>query len=351
MKTGVLGRMILWGGSAAILVVVSGLWFHTSKMGATVQGKYSPAYFFLALGITVSGLIGAVLLRFLVTEQDLNRSSGRRVRVSFRVKAFLLLGMGIFLFVAAETVLTVWDARQLRLGVSGAEFHPYLQAVPATDNERLSINRWGFRGEDITQIKPDSTFRVFVMGGSTVYCDRLPFEDSHPRVLQKRLQEAYTHVKVEVQNTGMHWHTSQHSLIKFLFHVYDFQPDLIILYHAVNDMCQSFSPPAFAHGDYRPDYGHMAGPVSNMVNDYFNLDGDTRFFSVNMGRMAFMRYWFSDLRQETPYMRRFQPETISINEWRSLESYRRNMTELSTIIHQRVLVFCWRLSLSCTGRE
>ena len=40
----------------------------------------------------------------------------------------------------------------------------------------------------------------------------------------------------------MHWHTSQHSLIKILFKILDFNPDMIIMYHTVNDLHRILKP-------------------------------------------------------------------------------------------------------------
>lgn len=122
----------------------------------------------------------------------------------------------------------------------------------------------------MAMVKPDGTFRIFVLGGSTVLSSRVDYEDSHVRLLGLSLQELFTQApgddrRVEIQNAGNHWHTSQHSLMKYLFKIQDFDPDLVIVWHGINDLCRSCSPPRFLSGDYQADYSHFWGPTAEMV--------------------------------------------------------------------------------------
>jgi hypothetical protein len=53
-----------------------------------------------------------------------------------------------------------------------------------------------------------------VLGGSTVLSSRVHYEKSHVRLLGLSLQELFAQApdddrKVEIQNAGNHWHTSQ----------------------------------------------------------------------------------------------------------------------------------------------
>jgi lysophospholipase L1-like esterase len=335
MNTSRIGGVVFWALGALLLAVISGFWFHSSGPGAPIFGKYSPRHFLLACALTACGGMAILVVRFLLTRQEFRSSSGRKRIVPLRAKLMLVFIPLAVMLAVAEIALGSLGSRHGDLTVKNAVFHPYLQAVPEPGNSTLHINRWGFRGDEIELVKPDRTYRVFVIGGSTVYCDRTQFEDSHARILEKRLQDAHPGVNIEVQNAGMHWHTSQHSLVKFLTKVQDFEPDLVILYHAVNDLCRSFSPPSFSRGPFENDYGNYDGPVANMVREYFGLETVSRFAVVEAVREGFRRYWFSDFRRDSDTLRRLHPSPGEFHEWNSLPSYRRNMKSLAEIITNR----------------
>jgi hypothetical protein len=146
-------------------------------------------------------------------------------------------------------------------------YHPYLQSRPPPSEPQLHTNAAGFRGEPITREKPPGAFRVFVMGGSAVFCLRTPYEKTHVFLLQQRLREQFPERFIEVQNAGADWHTTQHSLIKYLIQIRDYQPDLVVLWHGINDLVRSFSPEAFAHGPFAPDYSHYFGATSRAIKE------------------------------------------------------------------------------------
>ena len=51
-----------------------------------------------------------------------------------------------------------------------------------------------------------------------------------------------------------------HLLIDYQLRVRQFEPDLIVVFEAINDLYRSFSPPWWAVGEFRPDYSHYLGP-------------------------------------------------------------------------------------------
>jgi hypothetical protein len=74
------------------------------------------------------------------------------------------------------------------------------------------------------------------------------------------LRQQYPDVTIEVQNAGSAWYTTAHLLIDYQLLVRQFEPDLIIVFEAINDLYRSFSPPWWAVGEFRPDYSHYLGP-------------------------------------------------------------------------------------------
>jgi lysophospholipase L1-like esterase len=232
--------------------------------------------------------------------------------------------------VAIPSEIVLRNIHRRQAGRHSSEYHPYLQAVPEpTGDSYMQINRWGFRGENIEKEKPPGAYRIFVLGGSTVYCDRVKFEQSHCRILEKLLQAAYPDVKIEVQNAGMHWHTSEHSLIKFLTDIQDFQPDAIVVFHGINDLCRSFSPPSYARPGYHDDYRHYYGAVARMVE---SNGGDRPLidsFALNTLTSFVSRYWFSDFRNPVHVPER------PVSEWKSLPAFRRNLRSLSDTVQSQ----------------
>ena len=79
------------------------------------------------------------------------------------------------------------------------------------------------------------------------------------------LRQRYPDVTIEVQNAGNAWYTTAHLLIDYQLLVRQFEPDLIVVFEAINDLYRSFSPPWWALGEFRPDYSHYLGPYSRFL--------------------------------------------------------------------------------------
>ena len=113
---------------------------------------------------------------------------------------------------------------------------PILHFYPNQDLSTIHINSFGFRGDEITQIKPDNTYRIFVVGGSTTYgATSISDETTIPGYLQQMFDKENLQVNVEVINAGI---GSAYSFTE-LFYIKDkllnFNPNLIIIYDGGND--------------------------------------------------------------------------------------------------------------------
>ena len=111
-------------------------------------------------------------------------------------------------------------------------------------------NSLGYRGEEIEQPKPAGQFRIACLGGSTTYTsDVKDYRDSYPYLLEKYLKTR-GYDKVSVINAGGGSWSSWESLVNFQFRVLDLDPDLIIVYHGINDISPRFVwPPEAFRGD------------------------------------------------------------------------------------------------------
>ena len=128
---------------------------------------------------------------------------------------------------------------------------PYVNYV-LTPNYQSGLNRHnslGYRGAEIAVPKPEGVFRIVALGGSTTYGQGI--EDwrlAYPAQLERILREDYGYAGVEVVNAGVHGYASWDSLANFAFRVLDLEPDLIIVYHGINDLAARMVDPAYYDG-------------------------------------------------------------------------------------------------------
>jgi lysophospholipase L1-like esterase len=107
-----------------------------------------------------------------------------------------------------------------------------------TADARVRVNRLGFRGDEIAVRKPDGVFRIVALGGSTTfgYHNSIPSNDeTWPTKLERALARRLPGRKIEVVNAGVPGYTLRNSLINFVSRVTWLEPDLVIVYHGVND--------------------------------------------------------------------------------------------------------------------
>ena len=119
------------------------------------------------------------------------------------------------------------------------------------DEPQHYINRHGFRGKEFAKNKEGGVFRVFCLGGSTTFgLTEIDEEHTYPAVLERTLNERFASPRFEVINAGTPGWTSAESLINFQFRVLDYDPDLVIVYHGVNDTF-AMRTPGEGESDYR----------------------------------------------------------------------------------------------------
>jgi uncharacterized protein YjbI with pentapeptide repeats/lysophospholipase L1-like esterase len=99
------------------------------------------------------------------------------------------------------------------------------------------INSLGLRNDEISIEKNLDTYRIFVVGGSTVFGDGVKIDETIPGNLKKEfLNDELNNIKnIEVINAGINgaWSKDEVKLIKNKIVKYD--PDLIIVYDGWND--------------------------------------------------------------------------------------------------------------------
>ncbi|MBN1201291.1 MAG: hypothetical protein JXJ20_05485 [Anaerolineae bacterium] len=140
-------------------------------------------------------------------------------------------------------------------------------------------NSLGYRGPKISQAKPPGVYRIAALGGSTTYGFGLSYEDSYPAQLQQVLREDYGYEQVEVINAGVQSYTTWESLVNFQFHVLDLDPDLIIVYHATNDITARL-----VHPDYYTGL-NLARGLWQTSDENLSSSVLLRYIGINLGWM------------------------------------------------------------------
>ncbi len=129
--------------------------------------------------------------------------------------------------------------------------------IPGSDPPaEVWINSLGLRGDEVSRQKPAGVYRILCLGGSTTF-DAFNGTALHwPLLLEKKLEEQFPGRDFEVLNAGVNSWSTAHSLAYLLFDGLALQPDLVIVYHNVNDIAVNF------HGDPEPDYSNRYGHPS-----------------------------------------------------------------------------------------
>ena len=107
---------------------------------------------------------------------------------------------------------------------------------PNQDLSSININSLGFRGPEITPDKPNDTYRIFVVGGSTIYGAASQSDKTTiPGYLQEMFDKESFDLNIEVINAGI---SSAYSFSESFYikeTILNLEPDLLIMYNGGND--------------------------------------------------------------------------------------------------------------------
>jgi GDSL-like Lipase/Acylhydrolase family len=134
-----------------------------------------------------------------------------------------------------------------------SEFHPYLQITPNATVIRLASS---------DSLRP---FRIFCIGGSTT-----EWKDKDgcgwPDRVEEQLRGQFPGREIQLYNCGKMWYTTQHMVIHYEANLRPLKPDMIIAMEAINDLSQNTDFCYLSGGEFREDYGHFYGPITNVIN-------------------------------------------------------------------------------------
>lgn len=218
------------------------------------------------------------------------------------LRRLLLVGAALaLLLIGGELAARLWLAR----AASDASVRKYgsVEQLRARWTERITPHRYlgyintpsfrhgadqhdsrGFRGEELASPKPAAEFRIACLGGSTTYSTTVAdWRQSYPAQLQARLHEL-NHPNVRVINAGVQGWSSFESVLNLHLRLLELEPDLVIVYHGVNEVPPRLVwPPEAYRGD---NSGFRRRPASlNERGGLASLSALARCIGIRAGWM------------------------------------------------------------------
>lgn len=158
-------------------------------------------------------------------------------------RRLLALGLGSLLFLGLVEVGLRWR-QQAKYGTAFSYYHfeedPESGLRIPVASETLGpirINSRGFRGEEIADPKPEGRLRVGFLGGSTTFCAEVSSDAATwPALVVDALQEAYPEREFDFVNAGAGGYSTEQSSLNLAHRVGPLEPDVLVVYHATNDL-------------------------------------------------------------------------------------------------------------------
>jgi len=291
--------MINWFIIAIVTTFVwGGLVFHSSHGDDLILGRYSVSYGLLLLVATVVW-IGSNLLAY-----KRRQSLGG-----------ILVSIGVTLLLA----IVLLPSTYIYLQQQSLERHVFTPMKPEA-HAFFQLEK----APPLPEPLPNA-YRILVLGGSTTYGSKLEREEAYPAVLESLLREHYPQRPIQVFNAGVPWHTSMHSLLRYVSRFSEWKPHVVIVLHAFNDIFQT-SEGKLSSGVYRSDYGHFFGALGNRVNP---KDRFSDVVGAALTNNWFARTLYSDFRDIPEEKPRTQVDLK-----RSLPAFQRNLQQLARRVTQ-----------------
>lgn len=183
-------------------------------------------------------------------------------RTPLHRRLIVLTGVLVAGALLLEGVLRVRQWR--KYGIAAPSFYE-LQEDPATGLRipkpgsrvgPISIDSRGFRGPELELPKPPGRLRLAFLGGSTTFCaEASSFEATWPERVRAGLAAAHPGLSVDAVNAaGPGWSTRE-SLTNLVHRVAPLAPDVVVIYHATNDLTRDAQARAIAAGLAEKDAG------------------------------------------------------------------------------------------------
>ena len=155
---------------------------------------------------------------------------------------------------------------------------------PNQNFDTIDINSQGFRGSEFSIIKPDETYRIFFVGGSTTFgFGASDNEKTIPGYFEKEFNITEKNIEVINAGIGAAWSFSEEYLIQNYLIKYD--PDLVIVYDGANDsryrIISDQGKNNFSIGEYIPNFYRTPYFLNDFVFKFGFSDEKNNQLDVN----------------------------------------------------------------------
>ncbi len=118
----------------------------------------------------------------------------------------------------------------------------------------IMVDKYGFLAKEqtLSYEKADNEIRIATIGASTTANIHLEYEENWPGKLGSLIQQALPSKKITVINAGVPGFDTAQSVVNLALRVMPFNPDIVIIYHAYNDLKAIRTDLSFS-----PDYSHI----------------------------------------------------------------------------------------------
>ena len=179
------------------------------------------------------------------------------VQVSYKKQTLLgIIGL-IILFLIIELIANVWWFAQINCEFEENEIFlemdndkkrqlcvdlyeiksSDMELIPNQKSQSITINSLGFRGDEFSVEKPNSTFRIFMLGGSTMFgYGATSDKTTIPGYLQGFFQNDYEEYSIQVINSGIQGADSFDELNLIKTKLLNYSPNMMIIYDGWNDL-------------------------------------------------------------------------------------------------------------------
>ena len=172
------------------------------------------------------------------------------VQVSYKKQTLLTMIGLVIIFLVIEVIANVWwftqvncefeeneifsqmdDAKRLQLCADLYDVKTSgMELIPNQESQSITINSLGFRGGEFSVEKPNSVYRIFMLGGSTMFgYGATSDETTIPGYAQEFFQNNYEGIDIQVINAGIQGADSFAELNLIETKLLNYSPNMIII--------------------------------------------------------------------------------------------------------------------------
>jgi lysophospholipase L1-like esterase len=225
----------------------------------------------------------------------------------------LAVGAVLLVLLISEAALRVLKPKPKPNSIPFYVVHPHMLY---TGNPTLSgwHNSAGFGDRERVLQKGEDVIRIACVGGSTTFGKK-----NWPLMLEQLLREVDLGSReFEVLNFGMSGYTTLESMINLAIKIQDYDPDYLIIHHALNDIMPRLYP------RMESDYGHFRKPFSYELG-------------AIEGYLLSKSYLYFHLRRRLGWRLSLAHETMTVHETRGDNLYTPDYLNPDTSVFERNL--------------